>query len=90
MADIRQTDTAAQTGMGIPDEARGPGEDASLELELESAERRLRADRENNPFGEHPNGVGATLGQDFAAADPAAPRPGANADQEDEAYDPPT
>jgi hypothetical protein len=90
MATIRQTDTAAQTGMGIPDEARGPGEDASLELELEAAERRLRADRKNKPFGEHPNGVGPTLGQDFVAADSAAAEPAANLDWEDEAYDPPT
>jgi len=84
MAHIRQTDTAAQTGMGIPDEARGPGEDPGLELELEAAERRLRAERDRL-FGDHPNGVGPTLGQDFAAADPVV-----DVDWEDEAYDPPT
>ncbi len=85
MADIRQTDTAAQTGMGIPDEARGPGEDPTLELELEKAERRLRTDHANHLFGEHPNGVGPTLGQDLAA-----PNPGATMDWDDESFDPPT
>jgi hypothetical protein len=89
MPSIRQTDTAAQTGMGIPDEARGPGEDPGLELELEAAERRPRADRDRL-FGDHPNGVGPTLGQDFAAGDPVANDPVVGVDWEDEAYDPPT
>jgi hypothetical protein len=85
MANIRQTDTAAQTGVGIPDEARGPGDDADLELDLEKAERRLRAERDRPVFGRHPDGVGPTLGQDLGR-----PNPGQDIDWEDESYDPPT
>ncbi len=38
MADIRRTDTLAETGPGIPDEALGPGEEASFEIALERAD----------------------------------------------------
>jgi hypothetical protein len=85
MANIRQTDTAAQTGMGIPDEARGPRDDADLEIDLEKAERRLRSEREHPVFGEHPGGIGPTLGQDLGQ-----PNPGHAVDWNDESYDPPT
>ncbi len=85
MATIRQTDTAAQTGMGIPDEARGPGDNRDLELELERAERRLRSEPEHRVFGEHPEGIGPTLGQDLGR-----PNPGHDIDWNDEDYDPPT
>jgi hypothetical protein len=81
MANIRQTDTAAQTGVGIPDEARGPGDDA----DLEKAERRLRSEHDHPLFGEHPDGVGPTLGQDLGR-----PNPGQDVDWNDESYDPPT
>ena len=40
MANIRQTDTPAQTGRGIPDEALGgPAEEATFDRELEQAEQ---------------------------------------------------
>jgi hypothetical protein len=85
MARIRQTDTAAQTGPGIPDEARGPRDDADLEMDLEKAERRLRSEHDHRVFGEHPNGIGPTLGQDLGQ-----PNPGHAVDWNDENYDPPT
>jgi hypothetical protein len=85
MARIRQTDTAAQTGLGIPDEARGPRDDADLEMDLEKAERRLRSEHDHRVFGEHPNGIGPTLGQDLGQ-----PNPGHAVDWNDESYDPPT
>ena len=84
MADIRATDNLAQTGPGIPDEARGPGEDPNLEAELERAERRL-LQRDNPIFGVHPEGVGPTLGQDLGK-----PNPGQDIDWNEDDYDPPT
>jgi hypothetical protein len=85
MASIRQVDSPAQTGPGIPDEALGPGEDASFEAELERAERRLRQTREHPMFGVHPDGLGPTLGQDVSR-----PNPGRDMDWNDWGYDPPT
>ena len=85
MAVIRQIDTPAQTGAGIPDEALGPGEDVEFEAQLERAERRLRADRDHQFMTGHPDGIGPTLGQDLAR-----PNPGHAVDWDDEHYDPPT
>ena len=85
MADIGSTDTPAQTGAGIPDEARGPDEDPGLENELERAEKRLRDDGDSPTFGVHPDGVGPTLGQDLDR-----PNPGQDADETDETDDPGT
>ncbi|MEI9891969.1 MAG: hypothetical protein WDN45_17215 [Caulobacteraceae bacterium] len=85
MAHIPANDTPAQTGPGIPDEARGPNEDPNFELELERAEKRLRHDREHPIFGVHPDGVGPTLGQDLGQ-----PNPGHDTEWNDETYDPPT
>ena len=58
---------------------------ADLELELEKAERRLRAEHEHPVFGQHPHGIGQTLGGDLLQ-----PNPGHGADWNDEDYDPPT
>ena len=90
MADIRSTDTPAQTGPGIPDEARGPHDDPDFERELERAEKRLRDDREHPMFGVHPQGVGPTLGQDLGRPNPGQAIPDENGDWNDEDYDPPT
>lgn len=88
MANIRPENTPesiAQTGPGIPDEARGPHEDPNFEAELARAERRLRWTQEHPMFGVHPDGVGPTLGQDLGR-----PNPGHEVDWNDDGYDPPT
>jgi hypothetical protein len=73
MTSTSQTDT----GPGRPDQ--------SLEQELSQAEQRLRHEREHPAFGEHPHGVGQTLGGDLAQ-----PNPGHDVEWNDEDYDPPT
>lgn len=87
MADIRETQSPAQTGPGIPDEALGgPAEDANFEAQLERAEKRLKTEHDDAHYlGEHPDGIGPTLGQDLGQ-----PNLGHSADWNDEDYDPPT
>lgn len=90
MANISQTQTPAQTGPGIPDEALGPGEDvqfedAQFEAELARAEKRLKDDRSHRFMTDHPEGIGPTLGQDLLR-----PNPGHDADWNSDDYDPPT
>jgi hypothetical protein len=86
MANIRETDSLAQTGQGIPDEAVGPGEDGQFEAQIERVEKRLKAEHDANHYlGEHPDGIGPTLGQDLGR-----PNPGHDVDWNGEDYDPPT
>ena len=85
MANISQTQTPAQTGPGIPDEALGPGEDAQFEAELARAEKRLREERDHRFMTDHADGIGPTLGQDLLR-----PNPGHNVDWNSDDYDPPT
>ena len=85
MANISQTQTPAQTGPGIPDEALGPGEDAQFEAELARAEKRLREDRSHRFMTDNEDGVGPTLGQDLER-----PNPGHDVDWNSDDYDPPT
>jgi hypothetical protein len=85
MANISQTQTPAQTGPGIPDEALGPGQDAHFEAELERAEKRLKEERSHRFMTDHPDGIGPTLGQDLLR-----PNPGHGVDWNSDDYDPPT
>jgi hypothetical protein len=69
----------------ITDEARGPRDEANLEMDLENAERRLRSEHDHPAFGLHPDGIGPTLGQNLGQPDPGHP-----VDWNDDSYDPPT
>ncbi len=71
MSIIRQIDNPAETAPGIPDEALGPDEEAAFEAELEQAEAEEKKDRRaEEVFGEHPGGIGQTLGGDLEAPNP--------------------
>jgi len=75
MANPHDTQTPASTD-----------EDGHFEADLERAEKRLKTDhRQAHYLGEHPDGIGPTLGQDLGQ-----PNPGHDVDWNDEHYDPPT
>ncbi len=82
MAEIRNIDTPAQTGPGLPDEALGP-KDKAFEAQMaraETEERREDAEAHGRDIlGEHANGVGQTLGGDLLR-----PNPGRDLPPEDE------
>jgi hypothetical protein len=86
MAAIRNIDTPAQTGPGLPDEALGP-KDEAFEAELERAEaeegRENAKDHGKDIFGEHEGGVGQTLGGDLLRPNPGRDLPPEPEDDDD-------
>lgn len=58
------------------DDLPSPGGDARFDAEMSALQKRRKAEQESRDYlGQHPDGVGPTLGQDFGRPNPGEDLP---------------